>query len=215
MVYGELYGKFFQHPDGHILNGGKDAVQRGICYSPNLEFIAFDVVVEGRFLPFLEAQSLCRRLGLDHVDAIFTGTKQEVHEFVLRTVDTFKTTRQRPGASGEYLNPVAEGYVWRHMTEHVLNKHRSKNYQETIHYGPKSRKSYQSDKTVDVTDYCTEQRLNNLKSKRVDQLTKETIKEWAEAMIDDIQQEMTKDGWVYVPEKMNKLVSRFLWRQAH
>jgi hypothetical protein len=54
-VYGELYGGLWPG----VTSAG--AVQREVLYSPKRHFVAFDVSVDGKFLPFYDARAVLRK----------------------------------------------------------------------------------------------------------------------------------------------------------
>ncbi len=205
VVYGELYGRYFPNRNGRI--DSVSPVQTGICYSPNLEFIAFDVKRVDRYLEFMEAQSLCRSAGIDFVDILFSGTLEEVKTFVSTTVNTFVTTLQRTGSENTpYHQPIAEGYVFRHLTKHYLAKYRSIAYHEVVKRA--------SNETVieSADDYITMARFNNVRSKRTEQvLTKDTIDEWVTVFMDDISNDMANDGLIFCRKAYKKKCSTFVW----
>jgi len=125
-IYGELFGGRYPHPDVPAAQG-MEPVQVGVWYSPNLEFMAFDVVLEApgrlrRYLDFAVAQLLCEGAGLMFARALCQGTLTECLEFPI----LFETTLPArlglpplpPGAGGGERN-VAEGVVVRPSHEPV------------------------------------------------------------------------------------------------
>lgn len=208
LVYGEVYGKWFPGEKGQLVNRG-GAVQRGICYSPKLEFIAFDVrCKKGGFWSFWAARAFCKSFGIDFVDVSFIGKKHEAYEFVLKNVDTFKTTRQQPGAENTpYYAPIAEGLVLRHTERHFLVKWRSKEFREVVH-GNKSKvhKDVEEEpkKVDDAEPYITVARLNNVRSKMTETFAKENIGAFIRAFALDIEKEMKADGLVFNGKVYNR-----------
>ena len=69
ILFGELCGGQYPHPDVQP-DGSARPVQRGIWYSPRIEFVVFDIavsMVEGRgvtFLPYSQTVALAEKHGL-------------------------------------------------------------------------------------------------------------------------------------------------------
>ena len=77
-VYGELFGGAYPHPN--ICNAsGRKPVQKGVWYSPWVDFYAFDIYVftgdgSGFFLPVIESKILFSAAGLLYAWNRFVGT---------------------------------------------------------------------------------------------------------------------------------------------
>jgi hypothetical protein len=200
LIYGEIFGHYFPNAKGHIvkdLSKKKKAIQTRLCYSPNIEFVAFDVKRNRSFLPFFEAQALCTRIGIRFIDPIFTGTKLECLEWAKTHVETYRTGYQQKGAEGTRFHaPIAEGFVIRDLgTEHFLLKMRAEGFWETIK--PRSRKPKDGEKDVEsFREYVTDARLHTLHSKMlgVSELSRETASDWITRYTEDVMQDMMEDG---------------------
>merc|ERR1740121_1703043 len=131
-IYGELFGGSYPHPDVPA-EPGLLPVQVGVWYSPNLQFMAFDVAVEtardGRsFLDFGRAKELCEGCGFLFAQPLCTGTLSECLEYPFE----FETTLPAllglpslpPGAGGGEKN-LAEGVVVRPCREPAPSAGRS------------------------------------------------------------------------------------------
>lgn len=208
IIWGEIYGCFFP---GKKCEGG--AIQRGIAYSPDLEFIGFDVLGVDGFLPFGEASKFCEGLGIDFVDPIFWGSLQEIKEWIPSSVNDFRTTRQKPGMdpTSPFFNPIAEGVVIRHCTSHQLIKWRSSNFRETTKSMKGQKLPTEPEEIVDdISDYLTEARLNNVRSKSINEFSLLHFKEYLDAMTEDVKAEMEDDGLTFDHRKHKTHVSKFL-----
>merc|ERR1719203_152209 len=91
-IYGELFGGEYPHPD-IAAHTGMQAVQKGVWYSPSLQFMAFDVAVERRrcsrmFLDFGRAQELCEACGLMFAQPLITGSLAECLDYPIEFVTT-------------------------------------------------------------------------------------------------------------------------------
>ncbi|CAM2011367.1 RNA ligase family protein [Acanthopleuribacter pedis] len=72
-VFGELCGGFYNHADVTPVKN-LSPVQRGVCYAPDLQFYAFDVRVDGAYLPVSEANRLFEAVGLFYARTLFSGS---------------------------------------------------------------------------------------------------------------------------------------------
>jgi Rnl2 family RNA ligase len=123
-IYGELFGGSYPHPDVPRIEG-LEPVQVGVWYTPDLQFMAFDVAVESgdgarKFLNFFDAKALCEEADLLFAAPLCKGTLAECLDFEY----TFETTIPSrlglpplpPGAGGAEQN-LAEGVVVRPQAE--------------------------------------------------------------------------------------------------
>ncbi|HEY0134897.1 MAG TPA: RNA ligase family protein [Nannocystis sp.] len=80
VLYGELYGGAYPHPDVPAVPG-LAPVQTGIWYAPDLRYAVFDVLVadgehdEGEFLAHREVTALARAVGLDSPPVLHSGPR--------------------------------------------------------------------------------------------------------------------------------------------
>jgi len=116
IVYGELCGGQYEHPDVPAVRGARP-VQNGVWYSPGLIFVGFDVLVTGngsRFLDFSQAREQALRAGLRFAEPLHTGSLASCVDF------DFRFNSRLPALLG--LPPLekpnhAEGVVIRPQTE--------------------------------------------------------------------------------------------------
>ena len=104
-VYGELFGGAYPHPDVPPHPRAKP-VQKGVWYSPGLDFYAFDLYVftreGGFFLPVEETDYLFSTAGLLYARDLFIGTLDDCLDYPC----VFPTTI--PAELG--LPPISENY---------------------------------------------------------------------------------------------------------
>ena len=80
IVYGELFGGYYPHSDiERIPNIQK--IQKGVHYSPDVNFYVFDILVNDKFLPMDEVCKLCEEVNMFYAKIIFTGTFDECLEY--------------------------------------------------------------------------------------------------------------------------------------
>lgn len=80
LVYGEMFGGRYPHPD--VKNNSRTmCIQKGVFYCPGHEFYGFDVYVRGadnnRYLPLHELNELFEASGFLYAKTLFEGTIDE------------------------------------------------------------------------------------------------------------------------------------------
>lgn len=83
-VFGELFGGHYPHPDMPHKADGVPRIQRGVAYTPNLEFMAFDIKLHSQddpspfdvptFLDHDMSRKLCEKAGIPFVPEIARGS---------------------------------------------------------------------------------------------------------------------------------------------
>jgi len=76
IVYGELFGGSYPHPDVEKVKGAKQ-LQKGVYYHPDNLFYAFDIRVDGKFLPVDRCNRLFEQTGLFYAKPILRGTMDQ------------------------------------------------------------------------------------------------------------------------------------------
>jgi len=76
IVYGELFGGSYPHPEVSKVKGAK-RLQKGVHYHPDNMFYAFDIRVDGKYLTVDECNELFEQAGLFYAKPIFRGTFAE------------------------------------------------------------------------------------------------------------------------------------------
>ena len=150
VVYGELFGGLYSHQnEKYAANSETSHVQKGVHYSPNLHFYAFDIRINSKtsdqkqenegiksgMLKFDEALNVFKQCGFLYAVPLMNGTFKECLAF---DVDAFKSTiPSRLGlpeptdkTSGTYLENIAEGIVLRKMNGTTRIKIKSSKFYE-------------------------------------------------------------------------------------
>jgi Rnl2 family RNA ligase len=78
-VYGELCGGYY--PGVKSDDPSIKKVQSGIWYSPNLEFYAFDITVDGKYLNAADVSMLCRAFDIFHARILFRGKLEDCMKY--------------------------------------------------------------------------------------------------------------------------------------
>lgn len=77
VIYGELFGGYYRHPD--VKNTSK-GIQKRVSYSPDVEFIAFDIKQNGQYLSCEEKYKVFAVIGIPYCEPVFSGTFAECLE---------------------------------------------------------------------------------------------------------------------------------------
>jgi Rnl2 family RNA ligase len=112
LVYGELFGGAYPHPDVPV-EAGVAPVQTGIWYAPGLDFSAFDVALVGaggkRYLAARDVHERLRGAGVPCTEPLHVGTYTEAMAFVVGGDTVVPARRGLPAIAGNR----AEGVVVR------------------------------------------------------------------------------------------------------
>jgi len=76
VVYGEILGGFYPHPDVPRLPNVQK-VQKGVWYSNDIHFYCFDIMLNGKFLPMDIVENLCEFCDILYAKILFIGTFDE------------------------------------------------------------------------------------------------------------------------------------------
>ncbi len=85
IVYGELFGGAYSHPDVPK-NNQVSSVQKGVFYSPDIHFHIVDVVVvyendQEMFLNYFLVERICKDLEIPWAEILFSGTMDKCLEY--------------------------------------------------------------------------------------------------------------------------------------
>ncbi|CAG8437391.1 10109_t:CDS:2 [Acaulospora colombiana] len=111
IVYGELFGGKYSHPDVKPVPGSK-IVQFGIEYCPQNEFMAFDIFDGSDYLEYDTMVEVLEESGLPYLKPLFRGTFNDAYNYdpeFTTTIPTILGLPQLPypnKAEGVILKPV-------------------------------------------------------------------------------------------------------------
>eukprot|EP01130_Rhizamoeba_saxonica_P001426 TRINITY_DN11287_c0_g1_i1.p1 TRINITY_DN11287_c0_g1~~TRINITY_DN11287_c0_g1_i1.p1 ORF type:complete len:356 (+),score=69.45 TRINITY_DN11287_c0_g1_i1:13-1080(+) len=186
IVYGELFGGRYNHPEVPKSTIYPKHVQIGVYYTPDVEFYAFDIFVytepKPRYLTYTEATQLFENFDFFYNHEIMRGTFEQCMSF---DVDTFKTTiPEKLGlppledfeniSEGIVVKPVDEVFYWakgrislkvksemfKEVTGQNKNRTKDKKKKSQFPQDPELTEAWQ-----DLSRYITENRLRNVLSK--------------------------------------------------
>lgn len=211
-IFGEICGGVYPNLPSPA---GVQAVQTGIYYSPNIEFIAFDIAISfasspstRSYMNFEDALVLLTEAEIPHVTPLFVGTYNQAVNFSPRFESGIPKLLGLPAVS----NNLAEGLVIRPMRtilvptkkgmERPIMKNKIPEFSEDkrFHTASKwteaapSEQSWQSPETLfadlsyEVSSLVTTQRIDNAISKmgHVDPNNKPRMRALLEAFINDV-----------------------------
>lgn len=105
-IFGELYGGNYPHENVEKDNNSK-SVQSGIWYNPNIDFYAFDLVIDGEYYPYEDAVKILQEYGFFVAEILFKGTFEQCLEYT----NEFQTTIPKILGLPEIERNICEGVV--------------------------------------------------------------------------------------------------------
>ena len=173
-IHGELFGGHYPHKD--INKSQYKAIQKGVFYSNNVEFVAFDVKIN-TILQNTKVLEKLEEYGIPTLKPIYRGTMDEC----LAYRNSFQTTIPAILGLPEIENNICEGVVIKpnnprflYDRTRVIIKNKNEKFkeiqQESKHKNrtPKKEVELTEDAAIlktKIPTYCNENRLNNLISK--------------------------------------------------
>jgi Rnl2 family RNA ligase len=120
MVYGEMFGGNYPHPE--VKNDSRVmCIQKGVFYSPTHEFYGFDIYIGGtetnRYLSVYESNNLFEKCGFFFAKTLFEGTIREC----LTYPNTFQSRISEWLGLPPIENNICEGIVIRPAVPIFLN----------------------------------------------------------------------------------------------
>lgn len=163
--FGEIFGGSYL---GTTSQGSKRC-QKGVQYSCNNNFLIFDIVVDGLYLPFSGVIEVCKEYFLPIVPVLHKGTYEECLEhsnkFVTKVPNLYKLQEIDDNfCEGLVIKPDVTSYVG---DRRVIIKSKNKEFSEVQRIPrqkvamPDSVKEF----LTDVEDYATKARVANVASK--------------------------------------------------
>jgi Rnl2 family RNA ligase len=178
-VFGEMFGGNYPHPD--VKNDNKIAlIQKGVHYCPTHEFYAFDLYVSttdtGYYLTVDEANAYYEHGGFFYAKTLFRGTLEECLKYPNDALSKISEWLNLPPieeniCEGVVIRPVKPAYLrngarvlLKNKNERFAEKKSIKKRQPRLFVEP-SYSEMLNKLLLVVTEYVTENRLNNVVSK--------------------------------------------------
>eukprot|EP01119_Soliformovum_irregulare_P006110 TRINITY_DN17880_c0_g1_i1.p1 TRINITY_DN17880_c0_g1~~TRINITY_DN17880_c0_g1_i1.p1 ORF type:complete len:349 (-),score=75.66 TRINITY_DN17880_c0_g1_i1:42-1088(-) len=180
-VFGELFGGIYPHPD--VKDLGKQPLQRGVYYTPTVEFYAFDVLAFPEtdapfWLDYDEVLSLFQKHNLFHAQPLMEGTLEECFKFNIQANSTIPNLLGLPPLAKNQMEGVIikaiDGQLrLKGKTNRAIFKFKNANFEEvnppanlTIHETIRDEKVRAVEQTYnEIERYLTENRIHTLESK--------------------------------------------------
>jgi len=173
IVYGELCGGNYPHPDVQRPSTVK-AIQKGVYYAPDVEFVVFDIYFNGEFMDYYHMVHCCEKVGLHHVLPLFLGTFYECLQYSNEFPSTIHEYFDLPPIENNFcegivIKPVEPKYF--DNSDRVMVKSKNDKFREIERAPAKKRKTqsvlsdYAMETLALVEPYINENRLNSVLSK--------------------------------------------------
>jgi len=210
IVYGELFGG---HYPGKVTPTGLKQVQKGVCYSPNLEFRAFDVVADGRYLEFDHASDVCLDVGLLFPPMMIVQGRADCIKIVedLLKLNTGSTVAFDLGLP-ELPNNCVEGFVIRKIGDSGNRDEMFKmihpKFRETVKSAgrKKSGQDLWEKQTTAVTAHATRVRFDKVRGNFPTAKEKELVTRFIVDCVEDLGAEVIAE--LFLPEKLKKALGK-------
>lgn len=226
IVYGELFGGSYNHPD--VLKDLKaKRVQDRIQYCPHNDFYVFDIYImdeNSKFNSFYLSHSmleaLCENEGLLYAKSIFTGTFDECLKFDNRFITTIPAIFDLPPIENNYAEGVVikpNDPLYFKNGDRVILKNKIEEFAEITKI-PKEKEPLPPEVTSAIgrlNNYITESRYYAVVSK----LGEVTIKDFSYIMKEytaDIMKDFIKDYLEYLelPKEVQKQITKAMGKSA-
>jgi hypothetical protein len=133
-IHGELCGGYYPHNNVTPING-LSPIQSGIYYSPNLQFIAFDIAIyksnstdSVSYLTFYEASTCAVASNFIFIKPLKLCTREEALDYSPTFLSTIPAYFKLPTLRDNY----AEGIVIRSLYTHNLIKIKNEKFAELV-----------------------------------------------------------------------------------
>jgi len=196
IVYGELFGGLFPN-----IKSKYKKIQKGVFYTPDLEFYVFDICIDGYYLAVDDVVQVCKDNGLFSIEILKSGSFNEIKDYP----NDFPSTISKRLGLPEIEGNSCEGIVIKPNINITLNETRVILKSKNDKFKEVSRSS--TDRIAEneaikeelkpiiskLHEYITENRLRNVLSK-IGTLTKKDFGKVLKLFKEDILKDYEKDG---------------------
>ena len=216
-IFGEIYGGTYPHPDVPRQNVSK--VQGGVYYSPDVNFIAFDIKANGVYVDFKKFKTVCMVGKIPYLDAIASGTFEECLAVANEYPSTLPAMHGLPeidgnGCEGNVIRPVNTLYFGNGKRVILKNKNEAFSEKKQGKKEPKVQvdvpKEIQ-DIQLEAVQYINDNRLRNVISK-VGEVTQKDFGKLLGLLSKDVMDDLAKDfpKVLELDNVQRKMVTRLL-----
>lgn len=228
-IFGELFGGVYPHAE--VEDRGHQPIQKGVYYTPDIDFCAFDVqlvcgAAEGSCRPsswlnYRAAMALFAECGLFYARPLVEGTLAECFAFDIRINSTIPQLLGLPPLEQNQMEGIvikAVETVHFPVTKILPRAIFKKKNAKFAEVNPKCETTWEAKRRVkkealdtiyeEIERYINVNRLHNLESK-VGPVTRANASEAATALADDALQDLTKDyeeAWYLIEEHLREVV---------
>ena len=216
-IHGEIFGGEYTHPDVERVRG-VSRVQKEVKYSPNVEFLAFDIMVDGEFVDMDVFTGYCRTIDIPFLPILKIGTLEECLEYP----NLFQTKVPEMYGLPEIEGNTCEGVVIKPMKttrfgngSRVVLKNKNEKFSEKEHVKDVQVKDPLPQHVLDMMgvagSYVTENRLRNVLS-HLGQVTQKDFAKILQCMNQDVIEDFMKENpnFTEMEKKERKEVTRFV-----
>jgi Rnl2 family RNA ligase len=209
-IYGELFGGVYPHPE--VKDLGRQPIQKGVYYTPDIEFCAFDVQLVVRdqerkpWLNYRTAMDLFSKCGIFHAQPLVEGTRDECLKMDIRINSTIPARLGLPPLEQNQMEgiviksveplffPVKHKFPPRAIVKKKNAKFEEVNPKCETQWEAARRERKTAIETLltEVERYINVNRLNNLESK-IGPVTRANAKEAGVALAEDALKDLAKD----------------------
>jgi Rnl2 family RNA ligase len=206
-IFGELFGGSYPHPEVGV-NNIAPCVQKGVFYSPDLHFYAFDLMVDGELVNTLTASTVFDVSGFFRAKTLFSGTLDECLSYPNDGLTTIPGELGLPDIDGNIMEgviikPVEPGFIG---MSRVILKNKNEQFSEKQKEPRKARQpEIVSDELQAAFDtlsqYLVENRLDAVLSKVGGEVEGPMVGKIMGMVVQDAMEDLLKDE----PEVVAKL----------
>lgn len=130
VVYGEVYGGWYPHPDVPAAAKSRKPVQKGVWYTTTITIVGFDVCLEFEggattFLDYDDARAVCAHVGIPFIPVACRGPVLEVCEWAVAHASDNALQYYNPQALPLIEGNGGEGFVVRLVKEAATSEARA------------------------------------------------------------------------------------------
>ncbi|KRX08714.1 hypothetical protein PPERSA_08025 [Pseudocohnilembus persalinus] len=212
-IFGEIYGGFYQHQNVQKIPK-RSKVQKGVYYSPDIEFQAFDCKVTkyqenqlknetNQYMSFKELEEFCNKTDFPFIGILKKGKFKELIKF---NADQFESQVYLKFNLPKIENNIAEGVVLRpyNFGHEPLIKIKSEKYKEKSVLKQEQEREFSNyldenkdikQKFQEILQFLNENRLNSVLSKLTDDFKKrKNSVKIAKLLIKDAKEDFAKEA---------------------
>ena len=202
VVYGEIIGGHYDHPEVPKKND-ISKVQKGVQYSPDVEFYCFDIKINGEFLDMNETETLLKDHEFFYARTLFRGTFEECLKYPndgqskISEWLGYPPLEEDNTLEGVVIKPVKP--LYQNNGSRIIFKNKNEKFAEKTKVPKRPRKEVvplkeSVQKLLDIADeYINDNRLSNVVSK-LGQVTQKDFGKVSGFFVKDIIEDMIKDG---------------------